>query len=83
MIRASSRNRDHAEGFGDVDDACLLVPRDDASVHRGLAWLNAHQDQAGGFWFTASLNKNRDPQSDPGRFMSDAGTAWAVLALTK
>jgi len=59
------------------------VPRDDASVHRGLAWLNAHQDQAGGFWFTASLNKNRDPQSDPGRFMSDAGTAWAVLALTK
>jgi len=59
------------------------VPKDDPSVHRGLAWLNAHQNQADGFWFTASLNKNRDPQSDAGRFMSDAGTAWAVLALTK
>jgi len=59
------------------------APKDDPSVHRGLGWLNAHQDQAGGFWFTASLNKNRDPQSDAGRFMSDAGTAWAVLALTK
>ena len=59
------------------------VPRDDAALHRGLGWLSAHQDQVGGFWFTASLNKNRDPQSDAGRFMSDAGTAWAVLALTK
>jgi len=59
------------------------VPRDDAALHRGLGWLNAHQDPGGGFWFTASLNKNRDPQSDAGRFMSDAGTAWAVLALTK
>ena len=73
----------YATGLASFVLQAVGVPRDDASVHRGLAWLNAHQDQAGGFWFTASLNKNRDPQSDPGRFMSDAGTAWAVLALTK
>jgi len=58
------------------------VPRDDGAVRRGLAWLTAHQ-QPGGFWYTASLNKQRDPQSDAGKFMSDAGTAYAVLALTR
>src|SRR5262245_27556933 len=58
------------------------VSRDDASVRRGRAWLTSHQ-QSGGSWFTASLNKQRDPQSDAGKFMSDAGTAYAVLALTR
>jgi squalene-hopene/tetraprenyl-beta-curcumene cyclase len=58
------------------------VSRDDAAVRRGRAWLTSHQ-QSGGSWFTASLNKERDPQSDAGKFMSDAGTAYAVLALTR
>jgi squalene-hopene/tetraprenyl-beta-curcumene cyclase len=52
-------------------------------VERGLAWLRANQDRATGRWIGLSLNKNRDPNSDPGRFMSDAATAYAVLALTK
>jgi squalene-hopene/tetraprenyl-beta-curcumene cyclase len=58
------------------------VSRDDAAVRRGRAWLTSHQ-QSGGSWWTASLNKQRDPQSDPGKFMSDAATAYAVLALTR
>lgn len=50
---------------------------------RGLDWLASHQDAASGLWYTASLNKQRDAASDTGRFMSDAATSYAVLALTR
>jgi hypothetical protein len=50
-------------------------------VAQGLAWLEANQDRTTGAWPAWSLNKNRDPKSDAGMFMSDAATSYAVLAL--
>ena len=52
------------------------------ALSRGLAWLGAHQE-ASGRWGATSLNKQRDPASDPARFMNDAATAYAVLALSR
>jgi squalene-hopene/tetraprenyl-beta-curcumene cyclase len=57
------------------------VPRDHARVARGLDWLKRNQG-AGGGWRSASLVKRRDPASHAGQFMSDAATAYAVLALS-
>lgn len=48
---------------------------------RALAWLARHQDGTTGMWRAWSLNKRRDPASNVGKFMSDAATGYAVLAL--
>jgi squalene-hopene/tetraprenyl-beta-curcumene cyclase len=53
-----------------------------AAAARGLAWLSGHQQASGG-WLATSLNKNRDPKSDPARFMPQAATGYAILALTR
>jgi squalene-hopene/tetraprenyl-beta-curcumene cyclase len=56
------------------------VGRDEPAVARGLAWLRTNQ-QPSGNWIGVSLNKRRDPKTHVGKFMSDAATAFAILAL--
>lgn len=58
------------------------VATSDARLAKGLAWLRSHQDRASGRWTAVSPNKQRAPESDAGKFMSDAATAYAVLSLT-
>ena len=57
------------------------VARENAQLRRGLSWLTNNQNAAEGFWPASSLNKKNSPTSGTGRFMSDAATAYAVLAL--
>ena len=54
-----------------------------SGLRRGLVWLKGNQDAATGAWPGWSVNKDRKPESDAGKFMSDAGTAFAVMALER
>ena len=61
------------------------LPRDNAQLQHGLAWLVANQNKSQGSWQSYSLNKNVEHHMSPGTalFMNDAATAYAVLALTE
>jgi len=56
-------------------------PEAAAAIERGRAWLIASQDSETGALPAASINRNRDPATEPAKFMADAATALASLAL--
>jgi squalene-hopene/tetraprenyl-beta-curcumene cyclase len=61
------------------------IPPENAQLKQGLAWLAGHQNKTDGFWLAYSLNKNEEHHISPdtARFMNDAATAYAVLALSE
>jgi squalene-hopene/tetraprenyl-beta-curcumene cyclase len=79
-------SRKFAESDGCATGLVVLVleeigtTRQDPMLMRGLKWLEHHQDSDGS-WRAASLNAKRNPQTDIGRFMTDAATGYAVMAL--
>ncbi len=58
------------------------LPVADVHLQRGRSWLTGNQNQTDGGWRGYSLVNRRDHSSGTGLFMSDAATAYAVLALT-
>jgi squalene-hopene/tetraprenyl-beta-curcumene cyclase len=91
LVLASWKRRDStalpsiSDGYGTGLVTYVLeqagAPR--ARLERGRTWLAKNQDKETGLRAATSLNKQRDPASDAGRFMSDAATAFAVMALEK
>ena len=57
------------------------TPPEDPRLNRALDWLRRHQDAREGFWDAVSMNKRYEAGSMQERFMRDAATAYAVLAL--
>ena len=57
------------------------VAGSDPKMKRALEWLRAHQDAASGSWEAGSMNKRFEPDSMQIRFMRDAATAFASMAL--
>jgi squalene-hopene/tetraprenyl-beta-curcumene cyclase len=59
------------------------VSRENPRLNNALVWLARNQNATGGYWTAYSLNRKRDPDSNVGRFMTDAATAFALLALSE
>jgi hypothetical protein len=57
------------------------VTADNPQLKKAVSWLGASQQE--GTWPAQYPNRPRDPQTNVGRFMRDAATAFAVLALTE
>ncbi len=78
----------HSDGYATGFITYVLqeagLSRDDLHVERGLSWLVHNQTWWGGHWSAYSLNIRRhNPFSGEARFMDDAATGYAVLALTQ
>jgi squalene-hopene/tetraprenyl-beta-curcumene cyclase len=80
LVREADRPLDtatsdgYATGFVIVVARELGVPADDPRLARGVSWLKANQ-RASGKWFT------RSPVQDCGNRISNAGSAFDILAL--
>jgi squalene-hopene/tetraprenyl-beta-curcumene cyclase len=57
------------------------VPLDNPKLRKAIRWLLDHQHD--GTWPANYINKKRNPQDNVGKFLRDAATGFAVLALTE
>jgi squalene-hopene/tetraprenyl-beta-curcumene cyclase len=86
LVDAWKRLSNTGEGDGCATGLVVLAmekagaKRHEESLRRGVEWLKQHQAKDGSWW-ASSLNGQRDENSDIGRFMSDAATGYAALAL--
>ena len=79
--RADGTSQDYqsSDGYGTGFVIHVLrkagVPADEPRIQKGISWLKTQQ-RASGRWFTRSMKK------DSGHYITNSGTAYAILALT-
>jgi squalene-hopene/tetraprenyl-beta-curcumene cyclase len=57
------------------------IAADNPKLQEAIRWLVTNQKE--GAWPANYLNKKRDPQDNLGKFMRDAATAYAIMALAE
>jgi squalene-hopene/tetraprenyl-beta-curcumene cyclase len=77
----SSGSNAYATAFTTVALLRGGVTASDPTLAKALMWLQSHQDPATGAWPATSMNKRYPEGSMESRFMQDAATAFASLAL--
>ncbi|HEY9463906.1 MAG TPA: hypothetical protein VIR54_12490 [Vicinamibacterales bacterium] len=78
---SSSGTNAYATAFTTVALLRGGVPASDPKLAKALSWLQTHQDPTTGTWAAVSMNKRYPEGSMESRFMQDAATAFASLAL--
>jgi len=78
---ASPGSNAYATGFVAFVLQKAGVKRSDTALTRALSWLRSRQEAQSGSWAAMSMNKPFEPDSMQVRFMRDAATAFAALAL--
>src|SRR6266700_6184434 len=78
-VRAGSNS--YATGFVAFALEQAGLARSTPALVRALDWLRSHQNRQFGYWTADSLNKPYEAESMPLRFMQDAATSFAVMAL--
>jgi squalene-hopene/tetraprenyl-beta-curcumene cyclase len=77
----SKGSNSYATGFVAYSLEQAGVAATDPRLARSLAWLKPHQDSESGAWPAESMNKHFEPGSMQSKFMMDAATAYAAMAL--
>jgi squalene-hopene/tetraprenyl-beta-curcumene cyclase len=79
----STKSDGYATGFVAFALEQAGMPNEDIHLQSALSWLTRNQKGSDGSWQASSVNESFALNSTVGHFMSDAATAYAVLALTK
>jgi hypothetical protein len=70
----------YATAFASVVLLRTGIRPDNPQLARALDWLRSHQSEHG-YFYAESMNREYEPDSMEIRFMRDAATGWASLAL--
>jgi squalene-hopene/tetraprenyl-beta-curcumene cyclase len=84
-LRLDAPTAEGASNYATAFTAYMLlqsgVARTDRRLTRALQWLERQQNATQGYWDASSMNKHFEPGSMQIRFMRDAATSYAALAL--